>query len=162
MRPETWHPLFAHFPIALLALTPLVYGVFVVLTHLNREESSQAHFLARFLLWGGLLSYLPSLFLGDIAFDEAKKAVCDLTPIFAHEDHAQITLYFFLTAATGDMGQDWFKQGWSRWFKKSWLPWISLVFMLVGLVFLIKTGHDGAELVYEHGAGVQGYSRECQ
>lgn len=103
----------------------------------------------RFTLWGGLLSHLIVMFLGDMALDVVKQNACSITAIYQHEEKAYYALYCFAFALT----DEFIKVKWGEKFRV-----VTLISLLLGLYFLFETGHSGAQLVYEQGVAVKGFN----
>ncbi len=146
MREELYHPLLSHFPIALLTLAPFFFFFNATLGKKLSTQNKYALDMAfKFSLWAGLLLFLIVLYLGDIALDAVKHDACSLFAISDHEDQAYYALWCFLLA----LPDEFLKQ---KWGEKSKI--LTLFLLSLGLWFLFKTGHSGAELVYDYGTGV--------
>lgn len=143
MREELFHPLFAHFPIVLLSMSPLIYA----LRFFPKVEQPFAIVGFRFFIYGGLFSLGISLLLGEVAINSLESQVNSLQLFYDHEDFAYYSLYCFTLGAILDHISS------LKW--KVGLQAICLVSLLTGLVFLIRTAHFGAQLVYDHGVAVK-------
>jgi hypothetical protein len=100
----------------------------------------------RFFFYGGLLTFMINLFLGDEAYEVVKNSACSLGLLQQHDDLAHISLYFYLGGLFYEPLQ--FKLA------KKWCFLICFPFLLIGTYYLVETGHSGAKAVYDQGTGV--------
>jgi uncharacterized membrane protein len=144
LREELFHPLFAHFPIALLSLTP-----FLFLPRFSNKEDivKKSDLLFKTNLYLGLVFYLIVLFLGDLSLEIIKNSLSSLQAAYHHEDMAYYTLYIFIAVVASDTIYLNFKD-------KHWIKYITFILCLFGVYFLVLAAHSGATLVYDQGAGV--------
>ena len=138
------HPLFIHFPLALL----ISGGLFSLGSRLIRHEATRNAFQVagtwNFRL--GVLSLLPALLTGWAAYQTV-----------AHDapSHAAMTLHRNWALATGALflglaALAWRERG--KGWPSGWLVWSALI---TSLALLGITGLLGGNLVYRHGLGVQ-------
>lgn len=144
MRTELYHALFTHFPIVLLAICP-VWMIFDAFGKGDRYKTTWT-LAFRFFFYGGLLTFMINLFLGDEAYEIVKNTACSLSLLQKHDELAHMSLYFYLGGLFYEPLQ--FKLA------KKWCFLICFPFLLVGTYYLIETGHTGADSVYEEGTGV--------
>jgi uncharacterized membrane protein len=158
IREELLHPVFSHFPLALLPIALLLKCIEIYISYKASSHQKTLNLAFRFTLGAGLLSFLVTLYLGDSALDQIKNDFCQLSLISRHEDHAYWALPFFLVALALDPFT-YFEN-----FPKKLFPLSQIflfLFMIGGNFYLFKTGHSGGELVYEHGAAVKAATQKC-
>jgi uncharacterized membrane protein len=147
LREELYHPISVHFPIAFLTLASVIaVGVLFV----PKKYVHYFELLFRFQLYVGLFCFGIVLFTGDIAADIVKYQIQKPLAIQHHEDNAYFTLYLFILVLVVDALKGILRLRWV-----SLIKWARLVLSVIALIFLIETGHEGAELVYDQGAGVK-------
>lgn len=156
LRPEVWHALSVHFPIALLPIATLTVVIsFFVKGTLRRNWQ----IAAGLLLFAGCLTAWIALYTGNIADGVVARKICDPTILKDHEIAGQTMTYLMTGAALSylvfltDQLQSWLR-------KLSF--YVAFLLMLTGTGFLVYTGHVGASLVYEQGAGVKNHSVDCE
>jgi uncharacterized membrane protein len=154
-----WHPLVVHFPITLWCTATFFYilaflGVFA--------------FLRRASIWMGLLGSLlgfVATWTGDKAAAALGANLCENTTelLIRHSDQAETALIFMSVAWALAALQEYVL---SRYLGRlSHFRVVSIfaaVAMLLGTLFLVKAGHKGFELVYQHGVGVQDFVPKCR
>ncbi|MCS7230114.1 MAG: DUF2231 domain-containing protein [Candidatus Kryptonium sp.] len=136
------HPIFVHFPIALLTS----YILFDILWMIFQKDWLKNS--ALLILFLGLISVVPSLLSGEAAAENFEEVSQLKDLIESHETFAKLTGITFLIAMilkvvlirTGKFN-----------FKTNL---IVFAISLIGLFFLIQTGIKGGELVYKHGVGI--------
>lgn len=153
-RTEVWHPLSVHFPIALLIFSSLS---FMVSIFLKDSLKGTWHFMFKVLLIVGVVAAWIAIYTGDMAGGEVTRRICDPTILKDHEIQAYtFTILFTVALGVVFLGQLPFLLR----FKKVVL-WLILILLLAGNFFLIYTGHLGASLVYQQGAGVYQPTEDC-
>jgi uncharacterized membrane protein len=141
IREELFHSFAVHFPIALLSLTPFLFlGQFIK----NEKIKQVSDILFKSFLYLGLVFFLVALFLGDLSLEIVKKDLPRLQEAFNHEDYSYYTLYIFLLVLLLDIFSARVKN----------LKYLIFVASIIGVYFLLRTGHSGADLVYNQGAAV--------
>lgn len=147
-RSEIWHPLTVHFPIVLLIIAPLLYIVSLII---RRQAWTEVSYV---LLWLGTLGAWIAVYTGNIADSVVSREICDPMVLETHETNAYIVAGIFSGASVLAFINR--LRFWSKWFH------IGLVtLLLVGSGFLAYTGHLGAQLVYQQGAGVYHPTDDC-
>ena len=156
-REELLHPAVSHFPIACLVMFSIGYLLQVFLFKKGNSLYGNLVFFNRTLLFFGASMLLPTLFLGDMAFDVIKENLCDITPVYRHEELGETCLIIFLFTMAVEISAI-FKSEWSKY-----TQYLVLILTFYGVFLLFKTSHLGAELVFEQGAAVnKGRLRSCQ
>lgn len=152
-RAEVFHPLSVHFPIAFLFLA----FIFKMLSFWAEREVWELG--GSILLFLGTIGAWAAIFTGDIADGEISRRICDPTVLKDHENVAYLTAWFFTASSFLEF---------LRFFRKSVLILnkkgfriIILLLMAGGTGSLFYTGHLGASLVYQQGAGVNIPSSDC-
>lgn len=154
-RPEVWHPLTVHFPIALLPLATIT-----MLISFFVRETAQRHWriAGSLLLFAGTLLSWVTLRTGDIADGVVARKICDPTILKDHEIAGETMTYLFTGAAVLCVVLL------TRLLKEKFRTLIffaAVLLMLIGTGYLVRTGHLGATLVYDQGAGVRNHSVDC-
>lgn len=155
-REELWHPLSVHFPIAFLLLSTFI-GVLVYLFGKKYSFAIHLRFTMSLLLWSGTVLLWLAFYTGKLAYSVEVRRICDPFVLKNHLYWANVTGFVFSAATITDFIQ---KIGGVAKLKK-WLTPITIILMILGSVFLSYTGHLGASLVYEQGAGVHKPASDC-
>jgi uncharacterized membrane protein len=155
LRTEVWHALSVHFPIALLLFSTLTR---VVSFFLRNENVRFWRSAANGLLYSGTIAAWISIYTGNQADGIVARKICDPTILKDHEIAGQITTYLFTAAAVLSLiALSRHKMLFIR--KIAFI--VIVILSLAGSVGLVYTGHLGASLVYEQGAGVKGHEVDC-
>lgn len=151
-RAEVWHPLSVHFPIALLIFATVSY----ILSLFIKEQKAWS-FMAKVLLIFGVLAAWIGIYTGNMADGAVSRKICDPTVLKDHEIGAYTLSIIFSAALALFVVADF------NLIKKSRkiLQFVILGLLLVGSGFLVYTGHLGATVVYQQGAGVYHPSSDC-
>jgi len=151
-RTEVWHPLSVHLPIALLLMASLfkIFGLRGRPAYLQPAGTS--------LLLIGALGAWVAVYTGNLADGVVTRQICDPTVVKAHQN-ASLTMAWLFTAAT--VADVTVMAGFVDKYK-SLFKALVVVLMLVGSGFLLYTGHLGATLVYQQGAGVHQPAEDCR
>ncbi len=150
-RTEIWHPLSVHFPIALLLLATL----FAIVAFFVRNK--QWRFNRDLLLLLGTIGAWIAVYTGSLADGIVSREICDPTMLKSHESFAfgvawTYSAAFLLTVAIKLNVLEKFKR---------YIEILIVVLMLAGSGLLGYTGHLGAQLVYQQGAGVYQPTEDC-
>lgn len=154
-RTEVWHPLTVHFPIALLLAA--TFSLFVSFFLGKARASSWQNASAGLLLAGCAGAWL-AIYTGDMADGIVSRQICDPTVLKDHENASYTMALLFTTAAGLNL------VAFSRFVAnslKKWIPYLICLLLFIGSGFLVYTGHLGATLVYQQGAGVNKPSGDC-
>jgi uncharacterized membrane protein len=155
MRPEVWHPLSVHFPVALLPVATVTLLISFIVNKTNRRHWQIA---GTFLLFAGCLMAWVAIYTGNVADGIVARKICDPTVLKDHELASETMTWLFtassllMIAVLTDL---------LRRPLKSITVLLALLLMLTGTGYLVYTGHVGATLVYEQGAGVKNHSVDC-
>ncbi|MFP4204271.1 MAG: DUF2231 domain-containing protein [Opitutales bacterium] len=153
-REELWHPVVAHFPIALLLFGTLLYAArFLVPFSLK----TQTVFSARVLLIAGTLGAWLAIWTGERADSVVGRTLCDPLVLEAHENYAYWMAWLFTVAVALEYGSRLLKNGRALFL-------LRIAFALafaVGAILTGYIGHLGAKLVYQQGAAVYQPSEDC-
>lgn len=154
-RTELWHPLTVHLPMALLMLSAICYIVFL----LAKSRGGNWLFTYRVLLFTGVAGAWLAIYTGDLADGIVSRQICDPTVLKDHENFSYAVAIMFSVAAAIQMIPVLGK--FPPAFNKT-TRILSLVLLLAGSGLLAYTGHLGATLVYQQGAGVYHPSEDCK
>ena len=155
MRPEVWHALSVHFPIALLPVATITMLISFFLNEKNRRGWQIA---AALILAAGAVMAWVAIYTGGIADGIVARKICDPTVLKDHEIAGQTMTYIFTGAVAFTM---LFFSNLLKSSLKKFALYAAFVLMVVGTGYLVYTGHVGASLVYEQGAGVKNHSVDC-
>jgi uncharacterized membrane protein len=135
LRPEVWHPLAVHFPIALLPVATIAFLISFFLKG-NRKASWQAG--ATLLLFAGTLMAWVATYTGGIADGVVARKICDPTVLKDHEIAGQTMTWIFTSAAVLHLT---FMTNLVRASLRTLSFYAALLLMVVGTGYLIYTGH---------------------
>tara|TARA_R100000935_G_scaffold7747_1_gene16390 strand:+ start:1032 stop:1520 length:489 start_codon:yes stop_codon:yes gene_type:complete len=150
-RTEVYHPLFVHFPIALLLLGTLfkISGLW-----------SKGQFLSLpgiIILALGVIGGWIAIYTGDLADGIVSRTLCDPTILKDHENASYTTMWLFSCVLFVDL----LYQLNLISFKSKLIEILVIITLLVGSGLLMYTGHLGATLVYQQAAGVNKPNPDC-
>jgi uncharacterized membrane protein len=154
MRPEVWHALSVHFPIALLPVATIA----VLISFFIKENKRQWQVAATLLLLAGCLMAWVAVYTGGVADGIVARKICDPTVLKDHEISGQTTTWIFSCAFVVNIVflTNIVRAPWQKF-----LPYLTFLLMLIGTGYLVYTGHVGASLVYDQGAGVKDHAVDC-
>lgn len=155
MRPEVWHALSVHFPIALLPVATIAFAISFFLGE-TRQKYWRAG--ATLLLFAGTLMAWVAIYTGGVADGVVARKLCDPTVLKDHELAGEAMTWIFTIATALQLT---FMTTLAKPRLRTIGIYLSLILMLTGTGYLVYTGHVGASLVYEQGAGVKGYPTDC-
>lgn len=143
------HPLFVHFPIALL-FSAVLFDLIALIAKDRRPLQVTA--TAVFVL--GAVAAILTYLTGDAAADEVTVPLDVQTLLTEHADWALRTVWFYGVYGVVRLVMLRFR-GIRMWIR-------SVVFLVgaAGLILVTETGEHGAEMVFEHGIGVQAVQGE--
>jgi uncharacterized membrane protein len=138
-----WHPLFVHFPIALLSMATLF---FVVLSFVNSTAlKEQLRVLAYWNLWLGTGFAILTAMAGWFAFNSVAHDAPSHEAMTEHRNWALVTLLVFIVVSSWSIKQ----------YKSSKeTGTVFSVIMLLAFMLLASTAWHGSEVVYRYGLGV--------
>lgn len=113
---------------------------------------------ATLLLFAGCLTAWLAIYTGNVADGVVARKLCDPTVLKDHEIAGERMTYLFTAAAilTGLFLTNVFMTR-----LKQLAFCLAFILMLTGTGYLVYTGHAGASLVYEQGAGVKNHEVDC-
>ena len=137
-----WHPLFIHFPIALIGVSLLFHlGASLFGKH---RLAGEWRAVARWTLWLGALSTLPAAWFGWLAFNSVEHDDAGHAAMLLHRQFALLAVAASVSVA-----------GIAHYARKyiAFAKWQTL--LVAGLFALIGAmAWLGGEVVYRHGIGV--------
>lgn len=160
-RTEVIHPLFVHFPIALLLIGSLV--LVARRANLFPAHTQKLHFTALLMLTIGTLGAWAAVITGQMAYKVVGRTLCDPTVVHSHETFAKLTAILFTAITIIEFANSKYKKGYfikNRSLRKG-LGILCIVMALSGVVTISYTGHLGGKLVYQQAAAVHVPSEDC-
>ncbi len=153
-REEVWHPLSVHLPIATLFLASLATVIILIV---NKEPYHLFLKQMIYVMLGiGVLSGWVSIYTGELAYNIEVRKICDPKVLQEHQWWAYATLIVYSIALGLKISTKFISHNVINIIKS-----ISL-FLIIGAFFgLLYTGHLGASLVYQQGAGTYRPSVDC-
>ena len=140
------HPLLVHFPIALLSAAVLLDAIAL----LFRKKNPALHMGAVIIYVLGALGALAAFFTGRDAADSVQLPAAAQTVLTEHADLALWTVWFFGIYALIRIGVLLFDK------KARVVLWLPLLLIGAGGLYLVwETAEHGAQMVFQHGVGVQ-------
>jgi uncharacterized membrane protein len=153
-RTEVWHALSVHFPIVLLSLSSLF---FLIILPFIRRNKAQWVLMASIMLYLGTITAWVAIYTGGLADGIVSRQICDPTVLKSHENAAYIMGWIFTSASLLELALQFKLLEKIRKFVRA----VSLLLLLAGLAYVAYTGHLGASLVYQQGAGVYHPTENC-
>lgn len=150
-RQEVWHALSVHLPIVTLLLS----SVFAVLWAF--VKGSQNNFFKKstvVMLFLGVIGAWISIYSGEFAYDVVGREICDPQVLKDHMYWAYFSAYVYSGGLAVLIVYFFF-------IKRQILKYLHSLILLLGLAALLYSGHLGASLVYNQGAGTYRPSGDC-
>ena len=138
------HPMIVHFPIALLTA-----GLVADLLSLILSRRPALRDAATWLYCAGAASAIAAYLTGENAADSMLLPAEVASLVDVHDNWAFRTMLLFTLLAAARVALPFFMT------PKPPLWWAAFVLGLAGMGLLFETAEHGAQLVYEHGLGVQ-------
>ena len=154
MRPEVWHALSVHFPIALLPVATLT----LLISFFVKNNTRQWQVAASLLLLAGCVLAWVAVYTGGVADGIVARKICDPTVLKDHEISGQTMTWLFTAAFLSNI---LFLSDIVHVKLRRFVAYLAFILMLIGTGYLVYTGHIGATLVYDQGAGVKNHSVDC-
>jgi len=158
-REELVHPLFVHFPIALL----ISGSILLILTHFHLSTKFRDNFVfsSRLLLVTGSFFSWVTVYTGTLADSVVGREVCDPTVLEDHERYGYYVSILFSIVSLLEISFYYIKPKLKVNLYKL-LRTLSLLIAIGGTVFLGYEAHLGGKLVYQQAAGVHQPSNNCK
>lgn len=158
LRTELWHPMSAHFPIALLVIGSLVRAVGAA----QIKRGPFVHDAGRLMIFLGALAAWVSWYTGTLAEEEVNHALCDPEATHFHGDLAFYATLIFSGVAVFDIVQTFIRKSpIPELFQSIQMRWALVLVCLSGTLLLSYVGHLGAQLTYNQAAGVYVPNPQC-
>lgn len=160
-RTEVIHPLFVHFPIALLLIGSLV--LIARRANLFPVYTQQLHFTELLMLTIGTLGAWAAVITGQMAYKVVGRTLCDPTVVHSHETFAKLTALLFTVITIIEFVNSKYKKGYfiKNTNLRKGLGILCIVLALSGIATLSYVGHLGGKLVYQQAAAVHVPSEDC-
>lgn len=153
-REELWHSFLVHLPIVTLLLasiTALLKPFFSKDVH--RLFLGQTTFV---MLLIGVFSGWIAIYTGELAYDIEVRKICDPEVLQEHQWWGYACLITYSVALALVIGFRFISAK-----LLSLAKTFSIILLAAGLIGLFYTGHLGASLVYQQGAGTYKPSSDC-
>lgn len=138
-----WHPLFVHFPLALLSVSTLFFIALKFIKHESIHE--QLKVMAYWNLWLGTGFAIVTAITGWLAYNSVTHDTPSHEAMTDHKNWALITLSVFIIISILSIKQ----------YRKTQDAGMIFTFiMIMAFVLLASTGWRGSEVVYRYGLGV--------
>lgn len=138
-----WHPIWVHFPIALLSLATVFFLLGLVLPDRAGERVTAA---ARWNLAVGAVLLIPTLITGYLAYNSVAHDGAGHQAMKRHMTAAWVVAALFAVAVL---------LAWLDRFRARGTGLVLAIVLLIGTGAVGVTGYLGAENVYRHGLGVE-------
>jgi uncharacterized membrane protein len=143
------HPIMVHFPIALLAVSPILDLAAIMV-----KRWSAAKTMADVTYILGAVSALVAYFTGRVAVEGLVLPAEAETTLTDHADWALRTVWFFgIYTVVRVSARVWKRRGSAVWIRLTDAG--LLVLGVGGLFLLVQTGDRGAKMVFQFGVGVK-------
>ena len=139
-----WHPLFVHFPIALVMISTICFVGGMVLRKYSISE--ELFVVSKWTLWFAGLSAIATAYTGWLAYNSVAHDAPSHQAMTLHKNWALPTAGFIALSA---LVAFFFRRAWGK--ERVILSALCLI-ILSGLISI--TGYLGAESVYRYGIGV--------
>ncbi|CAM4320466.1 DUF2231 domain-containing protein [Gillisia hiemivivida] len=153
-REEVWHPLSVHLPIVTLLLSSL--AAIVNLAVNNKIYHLFLKQMVFVMLTIGVLSGWIAIYTGDLAYSIEVRKICDPKILQEHQWWSYTTMIVYSVVFFLKVIPNFIVLKFSK-IKKI----VSLILLIAALFGLLYTGHLGASLVYQQGAGTYKPSEDC-
>jgi len=145
-----WHPIWVHFPIALMVMATAFYLLGLAMPGRAGERVTSA---GRWNLVGGAVLVIPALVTGYLAYNSVAHDGAGHQAMQRHMTAALITAGLFVVAVI---------LAWLDRSRAKGAGIMLIVALLLGTGAVGVTGYLGAENVYRHGLGVERLPRGVQ
>lgn len=153
-REELWHSFLVHLPIITLLLASIAALLKPLFSNVGHKLFlGQSTFV---MLVIGVLSGWIAIYTGELAYDIEVRKICDPEVLQEHQWWGYASLINYSVALALIIGRR-FLAGKFLSVARSF----SLLLLVGGLFGLCYTGHLGASLVYQQGAGTYSPSPDC-
>jgi uncharacterized membrane protein len=153
-REEVWHPLSVHLPIVSLLLSSL--AAIINLAVNNKIYHLFLKQMVFVMLTIGVLSGWIAIYTGDLAYSIEVRKICDPKILQEHQWWAYTTMIVYSVVLFLKIIPKFIVLKFSK-IRKT----LSLFLLIAALLGLLYTGHLGASLVYQQGAGTYKPSEDC-
>ena len=153
-REEVWHALSVHLPIATLLLSSV--AAIIILAAKNKSYHLFVEKMIYVMLFIGVLSGWISIYTGELAYSIEVRKICDPKVLQEHQWWAYTTLIVYSVALILKVLPIFIASNLSNFIKL-----IGDYLLIVAVFGLLYTGHLGATLVYQQGAGTYKPSVDC-
>lgn len=153
MRLELLHPMFVHFPLALLLMGSCLRAA----AFFSRRGAFFSHLLicSWIVLSLGIFFAWCTVLTGEIACDIVDKTLCRPEATDTHSTFAYTAAFLFTAALLIDWALAWAKKRFTKVLFEKMLQVLNGLLFAAGFCILITAGYFGGMLVYEQGAAVK-------
>ena len=138
-----FHPQLVHFPIAFLVLS-FIFDLVGAARHSDKWNQ-----FGGFILLLAIISAFAALQSGESSKETLNPMTENLQEaVEEHENLASTTFFFILVLG---IFRGWLQL---KGVFNSWMRWGYIILIGTGVFLILRVGHLGGKLVYQHGAGV--------
>jgi uncharacterized membrane protein len=150
-RQEVWHALSVHLPIVTLLLST-VFCILWLVTNTSNQSFFKKSTVVMLII--GVIGAWISIYSGEFAYDMAVRKICDPQVLKDHMYWAYFAAYTYSGGLAALIIFEFF-------ITKSLVKYLLILILIAGLGALLYSGHLGASLVYNQGAGTYRPSGDC-
>ncbi|OBX26144.1 putative membrane protein [Gelidibacter algens] len=153
-REEVWHPLSVHLPIVALLLASV--AAILCLAVKNKVYHLFVKQMTFVMLIIGVFSGWLAIYTGELAYSIEVRKICDPKVLQEHQWWSYATLIVYSVALSLKIIPKFITLKYLNVIKP-----INFCLLIIALLGLLYTGHLGASLVYQQGAGTYKPTDDC-
>lgn len=153
-REEIWHPLSVHLPIVTLLLASLAAIISIAVKRKGYHLFVKQMTFVMLII--GVVSGWIAIYTGELAYSIEVRKICDPKVLQEHQWWAYTTLIVYSVALSLKVIPKFISLKYLNVVKS-----IYFCLLIIALLGLLYTGHLGASLVYQQGAGTYKPSDDC-
>jgi uncharacterized membrane protein len=138
-----WHPIFVHYTVAFLSISPLLFALNYFLPA-DSSYKEKSFIIARWSLYLGSIITIGTLTAGWDAYNSVAHDVPSHAAMTDHKNWAFVTAAIFTSLALWAFNTK----------RKDQMSFLFIALIIAASTLLAATGYKGGELVYRYGLGV--------